>query len=198
MARSIVRHHYNAHLKTLGLGPASSQKRAGNKATSVALVYPATRRTGQGMALGRAQCHQRRARLPFHAPHGPGDGAWPGTRPPALRSSTLPRAARARGRNRIIRTVHKPMTRLHATVLTYLRCRTSLLLAEDCYRCDGCWPPGPGKIPRPLIPGALHTVASAHGMPGCVCREQTYGACIAEGALAACLDSGWVRSAHVS
>jgi len=97
-ARSIVRHPYKAHLKTLGLGPASSQKRAGHKATSVARVYPATRRTGQGTALGRAQGHQRRARLPCHAPHGSGDGAWPGTRPPASRASTLPRAARVRGR----------------------------------------------------------------------------------------------------
>jgi len=74
MARSIVRHPYRAHLKTLGLVPASSQKRAGHKATSVALVYPATRHTGQGTALGRAQGHQRRARLPCHAPHGRGDG----------------------------------------------------------------------------------------------------------------------------
>jgi len=146
----------------------------------------------------RAQSHQRRPRLPCHAPHGPGDGAWPGTRAPASRSSTLPRAARARGRKRLIRTVHKPMTRVHATVLTYLRCRTSLLLAEDFYRCDGCWPPGPGKMPWPLIPGARHTVASADGMPGCVCRERTHGACIAEGALAACLDSGWMRSTHMS
>jgi len=90
------------------------------------------------------------------------------------------------------------MTRVHATVLTYLRCRTSVLLAEDFYRCDGCWPPEPGKMPWTLIPGARHTVASADGIPGCVCRERTHGACIAEGALAACLDSGWMRSAHVS
>ena len=174
-ARSIVRHPYKAHLKTLGLGPASSQKRARHKATSVARVYPATRRTRQGTALGRAQGHQRRARLPCHAPHGSGDGAWPGTRPPASRASTLPRAARVRGRNRLIRTVHKPMTGVRATALTYLRCRTSLLLAQDCYRCDGCWPPGPGKIPWRLIQGALHTAASADGMPGCVCRERTHG-----------------------
>jgi len=57
MARSIVRHPYKAHLKTLELGPASSQTRAGNKATSVALVYATTRGTGQGMALGREQGH---------------------------------------------------------------------------------------------------------------------------------------------
>ena len=48
--RYFVRHLCNPHLTTLGIGPASYQKRDGQKATSAARVRRATRRAGQGTA----------------------------------------------------------------------------------------------------------------------------------------------------
>ena len=174
--RYFVRHLCNPHLTTLGIGPASYQKRDGQKATSAARVRRATRRAGQGTAHCRAQGHQRSARPPGHAPRGPGDGIHADTRYAFIRLKRAP-------------------CRTRTCAATRLCCwlkRTAVVRADG--RQDR-------RRYRGLLycrPGAPHAVASAHGVPGCVCRERSYGSWNEAGAGTACLDSGWVWSAFLS